>query len=224
MYIVIAGAGMVGGELARSLVENRHDVVVIDQDKEVCDKLYAETGVVAVQGSAARIEVLNEAGAQKADVMVAAMPNDAENLTCAILAKSLGVPRIIVRMRSPAYEDAYRLAGVTSIVRVLDLMINQMMIEVEQPEIRTIMTIGGGKADVFATVVPQGAKVAGSRVEDIAKDPKFPDQCVFIAVYNSETDEFALPRGDRVICEGDEVFLISSAEDIKWAADFMTAR
>jgi len=223
MYIVIAGAGMVGGELVHRLVEHKHDVVIIDQDKEVCDRLYSEIGVIAVNGNATRIEILNEADIRKADVVVAAMDSDAENLAYAILAKSLGVPQIIVRMRDPAYEDAYRLAGVTSIVRVIELMINQMIMEIERPEVRRIMTIGGGRADIFMVVIPQGTKVAGKSVEDITKNPKFPSQCVFIAVYNQKTEEFSIPRGERVINEGDEVFLISTAEDIKEAADFLTA-
>jgi len=72
-------------------------------------------------------------------------------------------------------------------------------------------------------IIPQGAKVTGKSVEDITKNSKFPSQCVFIAVYNQEREEFAIPRGNQVINEGDEVFLISTAEDIKEAADFLTS-
>ncbi len=224
MYIIIAGAGIVGGELARRLIENKHDVVVVDQDKESCDKLYSDTGVVAITGSTASIDVLNEAGIRKADVVVAATPSDADNLVCTILAKSLGVERIVVRMRNPAYENAYELAGVDSLVRLTDLIVNEMMMEVEQPRIRRITTIGGGKANIFAVSVPQGAKVAGKSVQDVAESPEFPSQCIFIAVYSPGTEEFSIPRGQRVINEGDELFLISPAEDIKKAVDFLSAR
>ena len=224
MYIVIAGAGMVGGELARRLVDNKHDVVIIDQDREVCDKLYSETGVVAINGNAARVETLNEADIRKADVVIAAMSGDTDNLACAVLAKSLGVPQIIVRMRDPAYEDAYKLAGVTSVVRVIDLMINQMLMEIERPRVRSITTIGGGRADIFMVIIPQAAQVVGKSVENIAKNPKFPSQCVFVAVYNQEREEFSIPRGEQVINEGDEVFLIATVADIKRATDFLTAR
>ena len=50
MYIVVAGGGMVGGRLVRRLLEKRHDVVMVDTNQEICNKLYAETGVVAVNG------------------------------------------------------------------------------------------------------------------------------------------------------------------------------
>jgi len=98
MYIIVAGGGMVGGALARRLLEDKHDVVLIDADPEVCNKIYSQTGVVAITGSAKRIDVLKESGIDKADIIVAATGDDADNLACAVLAKSLGVPRILVRM------------------------------------------------------------------------------------------------------------------------------
>ncbi|MHC4702794.1 MAG: TrkA C-terminal domain-containing protein, partial [Planctomycetota bacterium] len=85
-------------------------------------------------------------------------------------------------------------------------------------------TIGGGKADIFVVNVPEGAKVAGKSVKDIVGSRKFPHQCTFIAVYNQRTEEFAIPRGAQIIHEGDELFLISTAENITRAVDFLTAR
>lgn len=221
MYIVIAGIGMVGGELTRKLVENKHDVVAIDRDKEICDQIYAEAGVVAIGGDIARIEVLKQAGIEKADVFVAATGSDTANLAGSILAKSFGVPEIIVRMRDPAYENAYKLAGVTSITRVTDLMVNQMIVGIEKPRVRKVLTVGGGKADIYSVIIPKGAKVAGQTVESIARSPHFPPQCVFIAVYDRDTKELSIPRGKQVINETDELLLISPAEDIKQVTDFL---
>ena len=224
MYVVVAGGGMVGGGLVRRLLANKHDVVLVEQQKELCDKLYAETGVVAINDSATSIEALTEAGIKKADVLVAATGSDADNLACAILAKSFEVPTTIVRMRDPAYKHAYIVAGVSSIVRVTDLMVSQMMMDIENPEVRRITTIGGGKADIFLVNVPDGAKVAGKSVKDIVDSRHFPHQCTFIAVYNQQTEEFSIPRGNKIIHEGDELFLISTAENIKRAVDLLTAK
>jgi trk system potassium uptake protein TrkA len=215
---------MIGGGLVRRLLDNKHDVVVIDQDKEVCDKLYAETGVVAVNGNVTSIEALSDAGVRKADVVVAATGCDANNLACAILAKSFEVSQIMVRMRDSAYKNAYIVAGASTIVRVTDLMVSQMMMDIENPEVRRITTIGGGKADIFIVTVPELAKVANKSVEHIVGSRHFPSQCVFIAVYNQEKEEFSIPRGKQVINEGDELFLISTAENIKQAVDFLTAK
>ena len=96
MYVVIAGIGLVGGELARRLVENKHDVVVIDKDKEICDRIYAETGVVAIHGNVSQVETLSEANVHKADFLAATTGSDADNLACAILAKSFGTSTMFV--------------------------------------------------------------------------------------------------------------------------------
>lgn len=221
MYVIIAGIGLVGAELARRLAENKHDVVAVDMNREVCEKLYSEIGVVTINGNITNVETLADAGVTKADVFVAALGKDSDNLAGVMLAKSLGVPRIIVRMRNPAYENAYNLAGVTSITRVTDLLVNQMLVEIERPKVRKVMTIGGGKADIYSVIIPEGARVAGQTVEGIARNPAFPPQCVFIAVYNRQTKELSIPRGKQVIKENDELLLISPAEDIKKVTDFL---
>jgi trk system potassium uptake protein TrkA len=224
MYIVVAGGGMVGGGLVRSLLDNKHDVVLIERHKELCDKLYAETGVVAITGSATSIQALTEAGIRKADVLVAATGSDADNLACAILAKSFDVPKVVVRMRDPAYKNAYIVAGVHSIIRVTDLMVSQMLMDIENPQVRRITTIGGGKADIFMVKVPEGAKVAGKSVKDIVESRHFPSECVFVAVFDQKADQFSIPRGKQIINEGNELFMISAAENIKKAVDFLTAQ
>ncbi len=224
MYIIVAGGGMVGGALARRLLEDKHDVVLIDADPEVCNKIYSQTGVVAITGSAKRIDVLKESGIDKADIIVAATGDDADNLACAVLAKSLGVPRILVRMRDPNYESAYDVVGVDSVVRTTDLMVNQMLIEIENPAVRKIHAIGGGRANIFMVVVPQDARVAGMSIKDISASREFPSECIFIALYNNEKKTFSIPRAEDVVNEGDQLFIISVAENIKEVVDFLTAK
>ena len=222
MYIVIAGIGLVGSELTHRLVENKHDVVVIDSDAEACENIYAEFGVVAINGDVARVDILEQAGIQKADVLVAATGNDAVNLAAAVLARSFGVDQVIVRMRNPSYENAYKLAGVTSILRVTNLMVNQMLMEIEKPQVRRIMRIGGGKAVIYSVIIPEGAAVAGETVESIARSPDFPSRCVVIAVYRGEAGELLIPRGAQTVFERDELFLISPGEDIPAVSEFLT--
>ena len=79
---------------------------------------------MTIHGSATDIQILEEAGAEKADVIACLMQYDADNLSCALLAKSLGEPRVIARLRDPRYGHAYKLAGIDHIVRAADLLFN----------------------------------------------------------------------------------------------------
>ncbi len=221
MFIIVAGAGLIGSEIVPMLVENHHDVVVIDIDREVCEQVHAETGALTVHGSATDIRVLDEAGAGKADVVLCLMRLDADNIACALLARSLGVERTIVRMRNPRYEQAYRKAGVTTIVRVADLLLNQIMTEIEQPVVRTIMRLGGGKAAIYAVNIPPGALCIGTSIRQVAKHPDFPTECVFMGIYDEGDDNFLIPRGDHVLEEDHTAFLVSKSQFIKQATDFL---
>jgi Trk K+ transport system NAD-binding subunit len=86
------------------------------------------------------------------------------------------------------------------------------------------LIIAGGKADIFMVKVPDGAKVAGKNVQNIVESRHFPSECTFIAVYDQKTEQFSIPRGKQIINEGNELFLISAAENIKKAVDFLTAK
>jgi trk system potassium uptake protein TrkA len=111
------------------------------------------------------------------------------------------------------------LAGATSIVRMADLLVNQIMTEVEQPKVKKITTLGGGRADIYAVKIPSKAKSIGKTIREIAGTRDFPQECVLIGIYRQEQDDFLIPRGDHVLEEKDTIFLVSKPEDIKRATD-----
>jgi trk system potassium uptake protein TrkA len=222
MYVLVAGAGMIGRQITKLLIDNGHDVVVIEKDPAVCESLYAETGVLTINGNATDIGILEKAGALKADTILCLMGNSADNIACSLIAKSLGVPNIVARLRDPKYSEAYRLAGVTSIVRMADLLVNQIMMEVEQPKVKKISTLGGGSADVYAVKIPADARSVGMSIQEITQKRNFPKECVFIGIYKEEAGDFLIPRGGNTIDEGDMVFLVSKSQHITKATDFLT--
>jgi len=222
MYIIIAGAGLIGYQVTKELVENKHDVVVIDRESEVCESIYAETGAIAICGNATDINILEKAGANKADAVLCLMRLSADNISCSLLAKSLRIPHIIARLRNPRYEEAYKLAGVTTIVRMADLLVNQIMMEVEQPKVKKIMTLPGGKADIYAVKIPPKAKIVKMTISKIAQSKAFPNECVFTGIYKEENGDFLIPRGNYTLEGHDTVFLVSKSQLIKQASDFLT--
>jgi len=222
MYVIIAGAGIIGHEVAKVLVENKHDVVVVDKDPQVCEMIYAETGALTIHGNATDIHTLEKAGAIKTDVILCLMREAADNIACALLAKSLGIPRIVARLRNPRYAEAYMLAGVTTIVRMSDLLVNQIIMEVEQPKVKKVTTLGGGRAQVYAVKVPKNAQSIGMKIREITEKRKFPKDVVFVGIYREEGGDFLIPRGSNTIEEDDTVFLISKSQSIKQATDFLT--
>jgi trk system potassium uptake protein TrkA len=223
MYIVIAGGGVLGGSLARRLVENRHDVLVVEQDRGVCDFVSSRVGALAIHGSATDIDTLQEAGIEKADVAIGALPTDADNLAFVVLAHGFEVPRILARMRTSRYEAAYRAAGASRCVNVAAFFVNQLTLEIEQPTLHQVATFGDGKAAIVVAAVPEGSIAHGKPVREIASAEAFPRHCVIAGIYRQgeAEQEFIFPRGDIEIHEGDQVFLASDTDTVRHAAAYL---
>jgi len=221
MYILIAGAGLVGAGLADRLADARHDVVIVDQSQEVCEELASGLAALVLHGSATDINTLEQAGIKKCDVAVATMRMDADNLAFALLAKSYDVPRVIARMRDPRYEQAYRKAGVAATSHIVDVFVNQLLLEIDEPHLRQIAVFGAGNASIVVDSVPERALVAGKTVSEIAADPGFPTECVITGIYRREGQSFVIPRGSAKVEVGDRIFLVAGRGNLRRASKFL---
>jgi trk/ktr system potassium uptake protein len=177
---------------------------------------------MTIHGSATDIRILEKAGMQNADVVLCLVRHDSDNIAISILAKSLGVKSIIALLRKPEYAPAYKSAGVTTIISLTDLLLHQLMMEIEQPNVKSIMPLGGGKAEIYAVEIPPSAKSIGMTVREITEQRGFPQEFVFVGIYHEDSDIFCIPRGDHDLKEWDTIFLVSNSQYIKPATDFLT--
>jgi len=221
MYIVIAGAGLVGRGLAEQLAQAKHDVVVIERERAICEQLSSRLGVMAVCGSATSVDILEQAGISKADVAVATMRVDADNLAFSLLAKGARVGHIIARMRDKRYRSAYEEAGVTATIHVAEVFVSQLLLAIEEPHLRQVATFGGGKASIVVDTIPEGAAVAGKTLSEIAAADEFPSECIVTGIYRSRNQEFVIPRGSAEIHAGDRLFLVAERPNLRKASRFL---
>jgi len=220
MYIIIAGGGIAGRNLTKNLV-NKHDVIVIEKEQSVAEKIYSRYGAVTVLGSATRIDILKEAGIEKCDVAIAVMRDDADNLSFSLLAKNFGVEKILVRMREPEYENAYEMAGATNIAATMELIVDRFITDIEEPDVRKVASLGDGKAEVSILTIPQESRISGMKISEIVSQKNFPENCVIAGIFDKAQDRYIVPRGNREIFAGNQVFLVASKDDMERAADFL---
>ncbi|MFW5988328.1 MAG: potassium channel family protein, partial [bacterium] len=209
--------GIVGRTLTIKLVEE-HDVVVIDTDQRICERIYSNYGAVTINGNATQISTLKEADMSKCDVALAVMRHDSDNLAFSLLAKDFGVDKILVRMREPEYSSAYKLAGASNIGSTTDMIVNKFLIDIEEPEIKKIASLGEDKAEISIITVPDDASCVGKKVSEIVQDPDFPDNCIIAGIYDQEDNNLIIPRGSKTINKNNQVFIIGSKEKTKKAA------
>jgi trk system potassium uptake protein TrkA len=221
MFILIAGGGVLGQGLAARLVQGRHDVVVVDENRAVCEQVSSRVGALAIHGTATDIDVLEEAGIRKAEVAIGALPTDADNLAFGVLARNFDVPRVMARMRNPRYESAYKLAGISRVINVSDVLVQQLFLEIEQPTLRQVAAFGEGKASIVVVTIPEGARVHEKTVKEIAQDMDFPRDCVIAGIFREDVEKFVFPRGEAEVRSGDQVFLAADTDNVRKAAQFL---
>mgnify|MGYP003104697919 CR=1 FL=1 len=109
MNIIIVGNGKVGYTLAEYLSRQNHDVTIVDKDKNALTRATETLDVLCVRGNGGNVRSLIEAGAEKADVIIAVTANDELNMVCCLAAKQLGTRYSIARIRDPEYTESLTL-------------------------------------------------------------------------------------------------------------------
>lgn len=219
MYIIVAGAGMVGRNVIKELVQRGHDVVAIDQNKEVCEKISTTTGAQVLHGDASELGVLRDAGIDRSDVCIGLIGKDSANLAFTILSEGFDVPNILVRMKNPSYKDAYLRAGANKIINMVELYRDNLLMEIEHPSMKRVARLGEGKASIVIVEIPEDSPAEAMSIAEITKKDKFPKNTVFAGIFRE--DDFIVPRGDERIQENDRVFLSGDSESIRQASEFL---
>ena len=109
MHILVIGDGKVGHTLVEHLATEGHDVVVVDNNEAVLERTQDMLDVMCVRGNGANAQTLIDAGAKKADIIVAATASDETNMLCCLIAKRLGAKYSIARIRDPEYNESLAL-------------------------------------------------------------------------------------------------------------------
>lgn len=223
MYIIIAGGGILGQSMARSLSKT-HDVVLIDTDMETCETLYSELSVVTINGDATNIKTLKDARIEKADYCICVMSNDSENLMVSLLAKSFDVKNIFVKMSDPDYEDAYKLAGSTNIASSVSMLANKFVLDIERPDITSVASFGNGKAEIAIIDFPKESIHIGKTIATIGKDSHFPADCIIAGIYDLNKEELIIPRGHCTVEENNQLFLVGSKAAVEAAYEYFNRK
>ena len=218
MKIVILGAGQVGGSVAESLVSEQNDITIVDIEPTRLRALQDRFDLRTVSGSASHPAVLEEAGIDDADLLIAVTQSDETNLVaCKLAARMFNVPRRVARIRANAFLDNQKVLGADGFDVDLAICPEQVLTEyivklVEFPEALQVLDFADGKVSLVAVRAYQGGPMVGLPVKEIrAHIPNIDTRIVAIFRH----DRAILPDGDTRIEAGDEVFCLAAAANIR---------
>lgn len=216
MKAIIIGAGEVGYHIAERLCREKHDVVVIERDPTVRQRVQDQLDVLALEGNGSSPRVLEEAGIRDADMIIAVADIDEINIAACVLAKEYGVPRRIARVRDPDFSESPFLDHGRRLG--IDLLINPNMVVAEEildllktPAAAEVGKFAGGKVMMLGLQLSQGAPILDRPLKSLRA---FHTTTPFLIVALFRRGQILIPDGQTTPEEGDHLYLISKREFI----------
>lgn len=209
MLVFIAGGGRTGAQLAMQLLEQKHQVRLIDHRREMLDILHHELPTeVIFEGMATDPNTLRQAGLDKANALVACTTDDVSNLVLCYLARTMfNVKRTIARINNPRnawlFDDNFH---VDESVNNANVMAHLIQEEMSLGDMMTLLKLRRGRYTVVEEKIPAGAKAVGMELKDLG----LPEQCVIAGIIRH--GQIVLPRGGTALEVDDEVLAVTDAE------------
>ncbi len=207
MFVLIAGGGRTGAQLASVLLAQNHQVRLIEHRSDVLARIHHELPTeVIYEGVPTEPAVLELAGIQQANALAAVTTSDADNLALCYLARhKYNVPRTIARVNNPRTAWLFDAKlGVDVAVNQASIMSSLIEEEISLGDMMTLLKLRRGEYSLVEEKIPEGAKAIGVAIKDL----NLPDECVIAAIIRH--GEMIVPRGITRFAAGDEVLAVVS--------------
>jgi len=203
MRIVIIGTGEVGTFLASNL-SDEHDIIIIEKDKHRIEYAKEHLDALVIHGEGDNPNVLKQAEIEKADIMLAVSGDDRTNILASIISHTIGIEKIIARIRDPdyfEYPQAIQIPQIT-VVNSGMLVAEKIANLISTPFAWKTETLASGKIQMLKLRIEDNSPIEGKKLSEM--DP--PQAWIFVAI--SRNGEISIPTGDTRLKKGDYVFAL----------------
>ena len=204
MYAIVAGGGKVGFFLARELIDHEHEVLLIENNAERAESIANELGNVVLRGNADEASTLADAGAERADVVIAVTGDDEDNLViCQVAKRRFGTRRTIARINDPRNERIFRILGIDATVNATQVMLSVLEQEIPQSNLVPLLRLRNTDVEVVEAIVDTRSPLVGHQLREVELPP---ESTIAVVIRN---DAAFFPNGATVLEAGDEVVALT---------------
>ena len=208
MYIIVVGGGRLGYYLLKALMNEGHEVLLLEKDARICKTITDEMGSVCYRGDGCEAATLAEVGTGRADMLVAVTGDDEDNLVaCQVAKHKHNVPRTIARIRNPQNAVLFKKLGIDVTVSTTDIILEAIEREVPTHPLTHLLTIDEkGLVIVDVKISPESTTV-GKTVKELSlpKESK-------LALVIPDQGNAHVPAANTVLRAGDQIIAMTSPE------------
>ncbi len=208
MYIIVIGGSRVGYYLTRALLDEGHEVLIIEKNAAFCETINEEMGSVCVRGDGCEAATLEEVGTGRADMLVAVTGDDEDNLVACQVAKyKFNVPRTIARIRNPQNEAIFKKLGIDVTVSTTNIILEAIEKEVPTHPLTHLLTISDKGLEIVEVRIPPTSTSINKQLKEIPMP-----QGSKLALIIPKNRKPRMPTPNTVLREGDQVIALTTPE------------
>jgi trk system potassium uptake protein TrkA len=208
MYIIIIGGGKVGFYLAKALLNEGHEVLVVERDASRTEFINNELGSVCVHGDGSEVTTLTEVGTGRANMFIAVTGDDDDNLVaCQIAKHKFNVPRTIARISNPENETIFKKLGIDVTVSSTNVILEDIEEEVPTHPLTHLLDIREKGLEVVEVKIPPKSPTIGKKVKELS----LPQGSILTLIIRQQGKP-KVPTADTVLQAEDQVIAVTAPE------------
>ena len=209
MKIIVIGGGKVGFYLIKTLKNKKHDITLIEKDKELCEKISHEIDIDVINGDGTDIEVLKDADIDVADVVAAVTGKDEENLViCQVAKQNFNIQHTMARVNNPKNQALFKQLGVDNTVCSTQVITNLIDWECESDKIKIIQTFERGEMVLVEIEIDNKITWCNKAIKDL----NIPINTVIVSVFRE--GQVIYPKGNTIIQDHDKVVIVTDSKNM----------
>jgi trk system potassium uptake protein TrkA len=208
MYIIVVGGGRVGYYLIKALLDEGHEVLLVEKNATLCENITDEMGSICVRGDGCEAATLAEIGTGRADMLIAVTGDDEDNLVaCQVAKHKFNVPRTIARIRNPKNELLFKKLGIDVTVSSTNVILENIEEEVPTHPLTHLLTIRDKGLEIVEVKIPPDSATVGKAVKELSLPPES-----VLSLIISKGRKPHVPTAKTVIQAEDQIIAVTPSE------------
>ena len=208
MYIIIVGGGRLGYYLTKALLNEGHEVLIVEKKATVSEVIAGELGSICIRGDGCEVSTLTEIGTSRADMLIAVTGDDEDNLVACQLAKhKFKVPHTIARIRNPQSEILFKKLGIDATVSSTNIILEHIAGEVPTHPLTHLLTIADKGLEIVEVKIPPEAGTVGKTVKELS----LPAGSKLAMIIHKERKP-RIPTSSTVLQAGDQIIAVTTPD------------
>ena len=208
MYIIVVGGGRLGYYLTQALLNEGHEVLIIERDATICEIIVAEMGSICVRGDGCEVSTLIEVGTGRADMLIAVTGDDEDNLvTCQVAKHKFNVPHTIARVGNPKNEVIFKKLGIDVTVSSTNIILEAIKQEVPTHPLTHLLTIRDKGLEIVEIKIPPESTTVGKPVKELSLPPGSK-----LALLLRKKGKPLVPTANTILQAEDQIIAVTTPE------------